>query len=280
MNYIPPKLAMISNLTGYGRCSLAVAVPVVSVMGVQACPVPTALYSNHLAFPTWFCKDLTTEMDGYLEGFANLDIAFEGIYYGFVGNSKQMATAEHFFQSQPQAKIILDPAMGDHGKMYSSLTSAHCEGIKGLIPYSHIFTPNLTEACLLTDTAYHDGGWNHGELCVLSDKLHSLGARQIVITGICDGTSYTNFISEGNSRLALSSPVKGQPYHGAGDLFAAIISADALCGVPLTDSVKKASAFIGACVEVSEKANVREKDGLLFENCLSMLLPEKTTIGK
>lgn len=271
MNYIPPKLAMISNLTGYGRCSLAVAIPVVSALGVQACPVPTALYSNHLAFPTWFHRDLTEEMPGYLEGFSNLDLSFEGIYYGFVGSEEQMVTAENFFRSQPQAKIILDPAMGDHGKMYSSLTPNHCTGIKRLIPYSHIFTPNLTEACLLTDTEYHAGEWSEDELCSLSSKLHALGAKQIVITGIRTTDSYINYISDGNCRESITHPIMGQPYHGAGDLFSAIISADALQGVPLEDSVKKASAFVGACVAFSEKAGVPEKDGLLFETCLPLL---------
>lgn len=272
MNYIPPKLAMISNLTGYGRCSLAVAIPVVSVMGVQACPVPTALYSNHLAFPTWFHKDLTTEMDGYLNGFGDLNVSFDGIYYGFVGSEQQTAAAEAFFKNQPQAKVILDPAMGDHGKMYSSLNKAHCEGIKKLIKYSHIFTPNLTEACLLTNTPYSADGWNDDNLGILADKLHSFGAKQIVITGIRTTDCYINYISEENCRKALSSPIKGQPYHGAGDLFSAVISADTLKGVSLAESVKKASAFVGACVAYSEKAGVPEKEGLLFENCLSLLI--------
>lgn len=273
MNYIPPKLAMISNLTGYGRCSLAVAIPVVSVMGVQACPVPTALYSNHLAFPTWFQKDLTEEMPGYLKGFSDLNISFEGIYYGFVGNKEQMIAAKAFFKSQPQAKIILDPAMGDHGKMYSSLTKAHCEGIKELIPYSHILTPNLTEACLLTGIEYHPGAWTENELCALAEKLHLLGANKIVITGIREEGRYVNFLSEdnGQSYCLLSTPIKGQPYHGTGDLFAAVMAADAVNGVSLTDSIKKASTFVGACVEYSEKSGVPEKDGVLFEKCLSML---------
>ena len=273
MNYIPPKLAMISNLTGYGRCSLAVAIPVVSVMGVQACPVPTALYSNHLAFPTWFHKDLTEEMPGYLKGFSDLNISFDGIYYGFVGSAEQMETAKVFFQSQPQAKIILDPAMGDHGKMYSSLTEAHCEGIKKLIPYSHILTPNLTEACLLTGIEYHPGSWTETELCALADKLYLLGANNIVITGIREEDRYVNFLSQdkGQSYCLLPTPIEGQPYHGTGDLFAAVIAADAVKGVPLSDSIKKANTFVGACVAYSEKAGVPEKDGVLFENCLSML---------
>lgn len=273
MNYITPKLAMISNLTGYGRCSLAVAIPVVSVMGVQACPVPTALYSNHLAFPTWFHKDLTDEMPGYLKGFSDLNISFDGIYYGFVGSMEQMETAKSFFASQPQAKIILDPAMGDHGKMYSSLTKAHCEGIRGLIPYSHILTPNLTEACLLTDTPYHHGVWSEEELRDLANKLHGFGAKQIVITGIREDDCYVNFVSENNGQsfCPLTTPIKGQPYHGTGDLFAAVLSADAVKGVPLTESIKKASAFVGACVAYSEKAGVAEKDGVLFENCLHLL---------
>ncbi len=288
MNLIPPKLAMISNLTGYGRCSLAVAIPVVSAMKVQACPVPTALYSNHLAFPTWFCKDLTDDTEGYLKGFSDLQLSFDGIYFGFVGSPAQIAAAERFFQSQPQAKIILDPAMGDHGKMYSSLTPAHCEGIKGLIKYAHIFTPNLTEACLLTDTPFPGEDWDEKELLQfsgknkfsgarinflreLSEKLHALGAEQIVITGIRAGDCYINYVSDAAGAKILPSPIKGKPYHGTGDLFAAVLCGDALHGVPLTDSVKKASAFVGACIEVSERAGVPEREGVLFENCLSLL---------
>lgn len=272
MNQIPPRLAMISNLTGYGRCSLAVAVPVVSAMGVQACPVPTALYSNHLGFPTCFHKDLTEEMEGFFDGFNHLSLSFDGIYYGFVGNARQMTAAETFFQSQPGAKILLDPAMGDHGKMYSSLTGEHCNGIKKLIPYSHIITPNLTEACLLTDTLFPAGIPGENFLCTLAGKLHGLGARQVIITGIPRESSYVNFLSNGSHFRALSTPSQGKPYHGTGDLFAAVLAADMLLGVSVEDSVKKASAFVGACVAVSEKAGVPEKDGVLFENCLSLLI--------
>lgn len=272
MNRIPPRLAMISNLTGYGRCSLAVAVPVVSAMGVQACPIPTALYSNHLGFPTCFHKDLNEEMEGFFDGFARLSLSFDGIYYGFVGNVGQITAAETFFQSQPQAKILLDPAMGDHGKMYSSLTQEHCSSIRKLIPYSHILTPNLTEACLLTDTPFGPDIQEEKSLRRLAEKLHCLGAKQVVITGIPGNFGYVNFLSDGCHFQALSFPGKGKPYHGTGDLFAAVLAADMLTEISIEDSIKKASAFVGACVAVSEKAGVPEKDGVLFENCLSMLV--------
>lgn len=272
MNYIPPKLAMISNLTGYGRCSLAVAIPVVSALKVQACPVPTGLYSNHLAFPTWSHLDLTNNMQDYLEGFAKLNLTFDGIYYGFPGNEKQIAVTEAFFQSQSGAKILLDPAMGDHGKMYSSLTDAHCQGLKRLMKYAHIVTPNVTEACFLTGETYSEEGWNEERLGIIAEKLHALGPSNVVITGVREKDCYMNFVSENSKGQILTSPIKGKPYHGTGDLFAAVMAADMLRDVPLETSVKKASAFVGACIEVSELAGASEKDGVLFENCLSMLM--------
>lgn len=279
-NIIPPKLAMISNLTGYGRCSLAVAIPVVSVLKVQACPAPSGLYSNHLAFPTWHHQDLTGGLQGYLEGFNNLSVKYDGIYYGFPGNETQIEIVEAFIRSQPQAKLLIDPAMGDHGKIYSSLTPDRVEAIKKLFPYTHIITPNLTEACLLAGIPYEASGWTEKKLEVLAGKIHDLGAKNVVITGVREGNCYLNFVSEtiaeeGGIRLEhtfWTTPAKGNLYHGTGDLFSAVMAADMLHAVPLVKSVKKAASFVGDCIEYSDNANVDEKDGVLFEPCLHMLL--------
>lgn len=293
MTQIPPKLALINDLTGFGRCSLAVAIPVVSALKVQACPVPTALFSNHMAFPTWAFRDLTDTLPDYLDGFSKLGLSFDGICCGFLGSVRQAEIAEQFFRSQPDALIILDPVMADHGKLYSSVMPDYCVAMKKLVAAADIITPNITEACLLTDTPYTENGWNEENLSILADALHDLGPAKVVITGIREQDNFTNFVSMiGNTgddatpsanihsgtnvatapvRSLLSSPIKGQSRPGTGDIFASIIAADALQHVELAVSVQKAASFIGHCTELSDRAGLPVKEGVLFENILGEL---------
>ena len=153
----PFKMAMINDLTGFGHCSLAVAIPIISVMGVQACPVPTGIFSNHMAFPEWHYTDFTHEMSSYLSVWERLSLSFDGISCGFLGNEALIPTLSGFFRQQKETYgtcILLDPVMGDHGRAYSSVTPSYQKALTGLCSLADILTPNLTEACFLTGTAY------------------------------------------------------------------------------------------------------------------------------
>ena len=314
----PFKMAMINDLTGFGHCSLAVAIPIISVMGVQACPVPTGIFSNHMAFPEWHYTDFTHEMSSYLSVWERLSLSFDGISCGFLGNEALIPTLSGFFKQQKDTYgtcILLDPVMGDHGRAYSSVTPSYQKALTGLCSLADILTPNLTEACFLTGTAYPEklltalsaskavalnvpavsdallsglsdvSGALLSGLSGVSDrlqplllllsgmaaKLHGMGIGKVVITGIKIGNFFGNYVSVSGSGELLFSPAGGPSRPGTGDIFAAILSADAVKGVPFTDSVKKAAEFVRICTEGSAALNIPIVEGVCLEQYLSLL---------
>lgn len=266
-----PRLAMINDMAGFGRCSTAVSLPVISVMGVQVCPVPTSILSNHLGFPRCCAVDFTPRMRDYIGTWKELELSFDGLYCGFLGEPKQAAIVEEFLDMFRPPIFLLDPVMADHGRLYSSVTEEHCQRLKKLAARAHILTPNLTEACLLTDTPYREEGWEEDELDLLCRKLSSLCPGAIVITGLQENGQFRNIIWEKGKKEACSAPRAGASRPGTGDLFASILAADALLGRNLRSSVQKASDFIALCVRNSEQAGIPIREGVGFEPLLGWL---------
>lgn len=280
----PPKLAMLNSFAGYGRCSLTVAMPIVSAMGVQACPVPTAILSNHLAFPGCSRTDFTEQMDGYLSCWNELNITFDGILCGFLGSVDQALLLSEFIRHQKACAsplVIVDPIMGDNGKFYSSVTSEYFTAQKKLISVADIITPNLTEACFLTDTEYPatfsdaPPTLDVAFLKHLSEKLHKLGPNKIVITGIAGDNCFYNYVSDHDtpdSAALLMTPSGGESRHGTGDIFTAVLTASLLKKHSLEEAVKKAAEFVRICIEGSAANHVPSIEGVCFENYLSYLI--------
>lgn len=269
-----PRLAMINSFAGFGRCSTTVSLPVISALGIQACPAPTSILSNHLGFPTCYFQDYTPHLRDYLKGWADLGLTFDGLYCGFLGSTLQIAIVEEFLQTFQPAFFLLDPVMGDHGKAYSTMTKEHCSGLRSLARHAHIFTPNITEACLLTDTPYKDAHWTEEELSALCRKLEQLTSAKLVITGLRYSTDFVNYIWENGNGSTYTTPVAGASRPGTGDLFASVLAADALNGIDFTDSVKRAADFVGLCIRGSEEAHIPIQEGVIFEKYLRFLLTE------
>ena len=144
---IPKKAAVINSFAGYGRCSLTEALPILSAMRVQACPVPTAVFSNHTGFAAFACQDLTAFLPSYLEQWKQLNLTFDGVLCGFLGQAEQILSVSSFLSDQKSRgcqTILVDPVMGDHGKPYRTITPKHCQKLRSLIPLADIITPNIT----------------------------------------------------------------------------------------------------------------------------------------
>lgn len=279
-----PRIAMFNNIAGFGRCSTTVSLPVLSAMKVQVCPVPTSVLSNHLAFPVCYKTELTEHLKGYLGAWKELDVTFDGAYCGFLGNSEQLQIVKEFLEDFQPNFFLLDPTMGDHGHFYSSIKQEYCQALCSLLPYADLITPNLTEACLMTDTPWKENTsgvsdeWTDTELTFLCEKLSALCPGNIIITGIPREGNYLNFIWEKGKTSTYSTPDAGdgQPghcsYHGTGDLFSAILAADALHGIDLTTSVQKAADFVARCIRGTLEAGTPEPEGLLLEKYLYELM--------
>lgn len=272
-----PRLAMINDIAGFGRCSTTVSLPVISVMKVQVCPVPTSVLSNHLGFPLCHFDDYTSHMRDYIKIWNELGLTFDGLYCGFLGNEEQIDIVREFVEMFRPPLFLLDPVMGDHGRAYSSITETHVQKMKKLLPLADIITPNITEACLLTGTPWKDGEWTMQELSGLCEWLASLCLKDsvgasIVITGIRQGDSLVNFLWDDGVYTTVSTPIAGASRPGTGDIFASILAADAVRGETLLSSVQKAANFVGLCIAGSEKAGTPVQEGVVFEKYLAALL--------
>lgn len=295
-----PRLAMINDIAGFGRCSTTVSLPVISVMKVQVCPVPTSVLSNHLGFPLCHFDDYTSHMRDYITVWNELGLTFDGLYCGFLGNEEQIDIVREFVEMFRPPLFLLDPVMGDHGRAYSSITETHVQKMKELLPLADIITPNITEACLLTGTPWKDGEWTLQELSELCERLTdtcqtasitsdeastgitasgsdgssvgTVSGVSIVITGIRKGDSLVNFLWDDGVYTTVSTPIAGASRPGTGDIFASILAADAVRGETLLTSVQKAANFVGLCIAGSEKSGTPVQEGVVFEKYLAALL--------
>lgn len=268
------RMALINDFSGFGRCSLMVSVPIISAMKIQCCALPTAVLSNHTGYEEVFFDDYTDKMRPYYQKWQRLQLRFDGIYTGFLGSVRQVAIVEDFIRqfAEPDTVIVVDPAMGDNGRPYATVDQALCEEMRQLLPLATIITPNVTEACLLSGMDYHEEPFREQELHRMAERLHHLGAQQIVITGIVEGQEIGDFISRPDGTCSLlRQPVSGTPHAGTGDVFASIIAADAVNGVPLEPSVRKASAFVGEAIRLSDEMHIPTQDGVCFEEILCTL---------
>lgn len=277
------KIAVIQDLAGIGRCSLTVALPIISAMKVQCCPVITSILSNHTGFSHCYSDDYTDKMPEYIRHWKRLGVEFDGIYSGYLSSKKQLDIVMDFFQyfSKNNPVIIIDPIMGDHGKLYQNFDEEMCQGMKQLVRQASFITPNLTEACKLANVPYKEK-WTREELFSLADRLHELGPKKIVITGIKQGRFISNLLSEtmdkeqeNNAVLVKKKLMRsrhvGVDRPGTGDIFTSILAAGAVQNHDLETDIKKAVRFIQKCLERSEQLNIPVQEGVCFEELLTTL---------
>ena len=268
------KIAVINDISGFGRCSITVALPIISHMKLQCCPLPTSIFSNHTGYEHYFFDDYTQKMREYIENWKLLGLEFEGIATGFLGSKEQIEIVEEFIREfrTERTKVIIDPVMGDNGVLYPTYTEEMRREMRKLVSYADILTPNLTECCFLTDTPYRESGWSRKELFEMAEKLSGVGADKIVISGISMGEYLGNVVYEtnGTKRIIRSKRI-AQERAGTGDIFSSIIAADCVNQVDFTESVKKAVKFIKDCMVITSKREIPSEDGVCFEEILYRL---------
>jgi len=270
------KIALINDFTGFGRCSIAVELPIISTLKVQCCPLLTSIFSNHTGFDSYFFDDYTDRMEGYVEEWKKLDLSFNGICSGFLGSARQISIVKDFIKEfkTDDTIVVVDPVMGDYGKIYSTYTDEMCGLMKELVAGADIITPNITESCILTGTPYSDMLYEK-DIVELAEKLSMMGPEKVVITGIVQGTFISNYCyerkKEGKKGYFVKALKIGAQRSGTGDIFTSIIAADAVNGVDFHKSVKKASSFIKKCIMKSIELDIPLTDGVCFEELLYSL---------
>lgn len=286
------KIAVLNDLSGMGKCSLTAAIPVISVMGIQACPLPTAVLSAQTGFPSYYCDDYTDRMDAIMEEWKKMDFYPDGIYTGFLADARQADKAVEFIEqfAKEDTKILIDPVMGDNGEEYPIYTEALCEKMRFLVRRATLITPNLTEALLLLYGAQRAHVlWK--ELSLMDEErllkfTESTGKElskefdtEVVITGIDlpareNHQEIGNLICQDGVQTWVSTVKEGGSYSGTGDLFASVLSAGMVKGMDTVDSVRKAVKFLSKGIHDAVLEGTDRNEGICFERYLSELAAE------
>lgn len=286
------KIAVLNDLSGMGKCSLTAAIPVISVMGIQACPLPTAVLSCQTGFPSYYCDDYTDRMEIIMGEWKKLKFCPDGIYTGFLADAQQADKAVEFIEifGKKDTKILVDPVMGDNGEEYPVYTEELCSKMRFLVRCATLITPNLTEALLLlygTEKAHEL--WN--ELSAFSErellefiertgkKLSEEFETEVVITGIDlpvkeNQQEIGNLICQNKKCTWIVTAKEGGSYSGTGDLFASVLSAGMVRGADTVDSVHKAVRFLSKGIHDAVAEGTDRNEGICFERYLSELAAE------
>lgn len=281
------KIAVINDLSGFGRCSLTAAIPTISVMGIQPCPLPTAVLSAQTGFPSYYCDDYTEKMEHFRQEWEKMGVRFDGIYTGFVASETQIRRIFRFLDTfyGESTFLLVDPVMGDEGRVYKLFTPELLRRMKELALRADVVTPNLTELCLLTGADYGELGRMKGEKEIteaageLAEKLMESGPDTVVVTGIRfeDAQSGERMIGnlavDQSGRRLSAFPYIGGSFSGTGDLFASIIAGGIARGDDIFRTMDLAGEFVERAMKDSAAEGVERNQGTNFEKYLGMLLP-------
>lgn len=279
-DYIP-RIAAVHDLCGYGKCSLGVAIPVLSSAGCDVCPVPTGLFSSHTAFPGWYMHDTTDILEDYLAAWRGIDVEIDAIYSGFLGAPEQVEVIRSLYASYPQALRVVDPVMADHGKVYPTYTPELCRAMAELACEADILTPNLTEAAIILDEQWQGTSISDDEARRIVAALAEKGAKHVILKGIQrEGESVVrNFVGGRNMEtVEVNNAYLPFMLHGTGDVYASCLLAAVMAGRTLEEAVRFAGDFVHDAMIVSAKQPHFQERGVSFELLLgkvSALLPQE-----
>lgn len=270
------RILTVQDVSCVGKCSLAVALPVISAMGVEACPLPTALLSNHTAFPEFTMKDLTDQIAPITAALSGQGITFDGIYTGYLSSVEQIMEVEKLFTDlkKEHTLIVVDPAMGDNGELYSDLDVICAKYMSRLCGRADVILPNVTEACYLTGIPYKEN-YDKDYIKTLMKETAKLGAGFVVMTGItldegrigvacldCGSGKYFTYQTE---KVGTGSP-------GTGDVFASTFMGGMMRGLSMEKAVKLAADFTLESIRCTESDSEKRWYGVNFEQAIPYLL--------
>ncbi|MEF9839778.1 MAG: PfkB family carbohydrate kinase [Lachnospiraceae bacterium] len=268
------KIALLHDLCGVGKASFTNMMPILSVMGAEVCPIPTVLLSTHTGgygIPAMFKVDpdyITQCANHYVEN----RVFFDVVFIGYLGSIEMVEAVKYFISCFPDAKVIMDPIMGDKGVFYENFNQSYCSAIKSLLPYTDILLPNLTECCLMTGIEIQ-GNWSPQKAKTFCERLDLFHVEDMVITSVPVGKNNKGIaIYHDQKFMFLENERALSDYHGTGDAFDGVFIGSILKDRDILESVKLSHDFVLACIKESNKYDYDEREGLIIENNLSMLV--------
>lgn len=269
------KIAVINDLSGFGRCSLTAAIPIISAMGFECCPLPTAILSNQTGYDSFFCDDYTDKMQRFIIEWKKLGVHFDAILTGYLANYKQAEKIIEFLNEfkAPDTLFLCDPVMADDGKIYDTYNKQLCDEIKMLSEAADIITPNLTELCILTGSNYCEAvKMNTNEIAELAKALLTETLKTVIVTGVHQKDLISNIIVTKDKYEVIASKAVGGSYSGTGDIFSSVVCGKILKGDSPFSAAKTAVEFLSRSIESSYKNNTDRNDGVDFQKYLEMIL--------
>ena len=279
-----PRVAAVHDICGYGRCSLTVVIPVLSTMGFEVSPLPTAVLSSHTLFPNFTLLDMTDELPKIINHWKELNLKFDAIYSGFLGSARQVDIVENFIRdfSGPDTLVVVDPVMADHGKLYPTMPLEMVSEMKKLVKVSKVVTPNLTEAAFMLERPTPES-ISETEACQWLKDLTDLGPEIAVITSAPMASHPKAATVIGYDRIdnrywITERPLVPAQYHGTGDIFTSVLTGSLLQGDSLPVAMDRSAQFVTTAIRCT--FGYREKElghhEILLEKALTTLgLPVK-----
>ncbi len=271
------RIAAVHDLSGIGRTSLMTVIPILSTMGFNVCPLPTAILSNHSQYPEFSFLDLTEEMPRIIDHWGKLDVTFEAIYTGYMGSPRQIEIVCGMIERfrQPETLVVVDPVLGDNGHLYSKMSQEMVDEMRRLAVKADVLTPNLTEAFALLGRPYK-AECSNDELKDIIAALSDMGPDTVIITGapVPGQSGLTSVIARSKSDLRtwkVTCPYLPAHYPGTGDSFTSVITGSLLQGDSLPIALDRAAQFILQGIRATFGYQTDSRDGILLERVLPLL---------
>lgn len=268
------RIVTVQDISCVGKCSLTVALPIISALGVECAVIPTAVLSTHTAFSGFTFCDLTDEIDKISAHWQKEHINFDAVYTGYLGSFRQIELMKKFFGDNKDAMKFVDPAMGDNGKLYPGFTAEFAKEMASLCAMADVIVPNITEAAFMLGEEYMGTGYSEDYIKNLLDKLTALGAKKAMITGVSlkpgklgvmmkdsETGKYESYFTEKVDRM----------YHGTGDVFASACLGALVRGKSLKSAAKIAADFTVESIKCTVDDPHSNWYGVNFEEALGKL---------
>ena len=269
------RVAAIHDISGVGKCSLTVALPIISAAGVECSAMPTAVLSTHTGgFEGFTFRDLTDDMRDIAEHWKKENIKFDAFYSGYLGSLSQIDIVRDIFEMfrTPDTLIVVDPVMADNGKLYSLFTFDHVKGMAKLCGHADVVVPNRTEAAFMLGWEYKDGPMTKGGVDELLRALAELGAKQVVLTGVYFGDDDLGAAcydaATGRIDYVEDKRIEGM-YHGTGDVFGSFLTGALMRGRDLAEATRIAVDFTCAAIRLTAADGTGPRMGVRFESVLA-----------
>lgn len=271
------KVVAVHDLSGVGRVSLTVVIPILSSMGFQVCPLPTAVLSSHTQYPHFSFLDLTEEMPKIISEWKQLGVQFDAFYTGYLGSPEQIQIVSDFIDDFRQSEnlVVVDPVLGDNGKLYSNFHDSMVKEMRQLITKADVITPNLTELFYLLDLPYKVQNTDE-ELKTYLRDLSDKGPEVVIITSVpvlndIHKTSVYAYNRTGNRYWKITCPYLPAHYPGTGDTFTSVITGALLQGDSLPIALDRATQFILQGIRATFGYEYDNREGILLEKVLNNL---------